>query len=321
MEAAQQALARRGLVLGLKTIRRLAYQLAKRALRIRDEQMGKYTSPSASAGPLAGKRVVVSVDGGRLRVRISEKRGRRRKKTRHRGYQAPWREPKVLTIYTIDDQGRRDRHQLPLHDGTMEDADAVFALMVGYLRLLGAADAKVLILIGDGARWIWNRVDELVSAVGIPRQRFVAIVDYYHAVEHLQKVADLRANWSPRKRKAWMNRTKKLLRAGKVEEVIQAIDKLRVGRRAKALKTEREYFNHNRDRMRYRDFERRGLPIGSGAVESAIRRLVNLRLKSNATYWLEPHAEAILHLRAATKAGRWDELTRQALQPVLGCAA
>ena len=237
------------------------------------------------------------------------------------GFKAPWREPKVLTIYAIDEHGRRDRRQLPLHDGTMNDADAVFALIVGHLRLLGAADAAVLVLTGDGARWIWDRIDKLVTAVGIPRERFVAIVDFYHAVEHLQKVADLRVSWSATKRKDWMARTKKLLRAGRMEDVIRSIDDLRVGRRAKAMETERNYFARNSERMRYRNFERRGLPIGSGAVESAVRRLVNLRLKSNATYWLEPNAEAVLHLRAVLKAGRWEELVSQVFAPPLRLAA
>jgi hypothetical protein len=320
MDVAQQALLRRGIDLDTKTIRRVTYCFARRALWLRDERT-RACGVEPTTGPLAGKRVVVSVDGGRLRVRSGERRGRRRAKSRHRGFRAPWREPKVLTIYTIDDRGRRDRRELPLHDGTMKDADAVFALIVGHLRLLGAADAAVLVLVGDGARWIWDRIDTLVAAVGIPRERFVAIVDYYHAVEHLQKVADLRVNWSAAKRKDWMARNKKLLRAGRVEQVIQAIDDLRVGRRAKAMETERNYFVRNTDRMRYRDFERRGLPIGSGAVESAVRRIVNLRLKSNATYWLEPNAEAVLHLRSVLKAGRWEQLARHAFDSAHASAA
>jgi len=53
-------------------------------------------------------------------------------------------------------------------------------------------------------------------------------------------------------------------------------------------------------------FKRRGLPFGSGAVESTIRRVVNLRLKSNSMYWLEEHAEAIFAIRAALLSDRWE---------------
>lgn len=105
-------------------------------------------------------------------------------------------------------------------------------------------------LVGDGARWIWDRIEALVNAVGIPRERFVAIVNYYHDVGLLQKVADLRARWSTAKRRDWLARTKSLLRVGRVEQVILANDDLCIGRRAKALETERNYFIRNIERMR-----------------------------------------------------------------------
>ena len=60
--------------------------------------------------------------------------------------------------------------------------------------------------------------------------------------------------------------------------------------------------------MRYKAFQDRGLPIGSGAVESAVRQVVNLRLKSNGMFWLQEHAEYLLHLCAFLRAGRWDDL-------------
>jgi hypothetical protein len=78
---------------------------------------------------------------------------------------------------------------------------------------------------------------------------------------------------------------KRVLRRGEVEEVIAAIDELCLGRLAGALATQRDYFARNADRMRYREFQQRGLPIGSGAVESAVRQVVNQRLKSNGMFW------------------------------------
>jgi hypothetical protein len=313
VDVARQGLAGRGLVLEHKTVRRIAYRFAEMALALRSERMAEQVEAPQGGGVLAGKRVVASVDGGRIRIRERPRCGRRRTKTRHRGFKAPWREPKVLTVYSIDEQGRKERRRLSLVDATMEDADAVFVLLVGHLRLLGAQDAEGLVLIGDGARWIWDRVEALVEAVGIPAHRFVAIVDYYHALEHLQHVADLRAGWSVAERRKWYRRAKRALRKGNVERVVAEIDGLCIGRRAKAIATERNYFVKNMERMRYRDFQRRGLPIGSGAVESAVRCVVNQRLKGNGCYWLEPHAEGVLHLRANLKAGRWDELVHDVL--------
>ncbi len=69
-------------------------------------------------------------------------------------------------------------------------------------------------------------------------------------------------------------------------------------------------------RLRYNCFRFRGAPLGSGAIESTIRRVINLRLKGNSIYWTEDNAEAVFQLRAAVVSGRWEEIvkhTRQAM--------
>ena len=69
-------------------------------------------------------------------------------------------------------------------------------------------------------------------------------------------------------------------------------------------------------RLRYNCFRYRGVPLGSGAIESTIRRVINLRLKGNGIYWTEDNAEAVFQLRAAVVSGRWEEIvehTREAM--------
>ena len=79
------------------------------------------------------------------------------------------------------------------------------------------------------------------------------------------------------------------------------------------MESEADYWARNRERLRYAAFRRKGLPIGSGAVESSVRRVVNLRMKGASITWTEEHAEGILHLRAHAKSGRWDELEQTVL--------
>ena len=76
--------------------------------------------------------------------------------------------------------------------------------------------------------------------------------------------------------------------------------------------TEIEYLNKHEAHLRYDWFGYRGRPRGSGAVESAIRRVINLRLKGNGIYWCEENAEAMLVLRAAVLTGRWQETMERA---------
>jgi hypothetical protein len=92
---------------------------------------------------------------------------------------------------------------------------------------------------------------------------------------------------------------------------------------AKKIRTQVQYFEARKDRMRYAAFKRRGIPLGSGAVESGIRRVVNLRLKGASMFWGGENAERMLHMRAYYKAGRWDELMLRVLHasPSGACAA
>lgn len=306
-DEAQSALARRGVVMDEKKVRRIVLAVGKEAVENRERMITQALQGKLQVGEWKGKRVVIAVDGGRLRTRVPKKRGRIPKGKKRRRFEAVWREPKIMVAYVIDEDGKRERSYPVVLDGTLENADAVFRLMVGYLKMMGADKASELTIIGDGARWIWNRIDELVRAVGIDAKRVTAVVDFYHAVEHLQDVVDLRKGWSRRQRKLWLNKHRKLLREGKVEQVTAAIKTLCKGRRSKKMRTELNYFINNAERMRYKKFESRNIPIGSGAVESAVRRVVNLRMKGNSIFWLEENGESFLHLRCAYKADRWRE--------------
>ena len=68
---------------------------------------------------------------------------------------------RLLVIDFLDTQGQPDRLRLPLYDVLLGDAEAVWALLIGSLRLLGAAYAEVVEFIADGAAWIWHRVERL----------------------------------------------------------------------------------------------------------------------------------------------------------------
>ena len=237
-------------------------------------------------------------------------RGRR---TRYKG---AWREPKLLIVYVVDAEGKLARSFAPVLDGLVRGPDAFFRLLRGYLQGLGIDQADRVLFVADGTHWIWNRVPGLVQALGLNPARVHQLIDFYHAVEHLGKVAALRKSWSAKERKAWLRKHRGWLLKGQVEAVVEAVQAICRGRRSKAITTERNYFMRNRDRMDYPRLKALGMPIGSGAVESAIRRVVNLRLKGPCIFWYKEHAEKMLMLRAYYKAGRWNLLKRMANSPL-----
>lgn len=293
-----------GVELGHKTALRLTYMVTDDALRARRRAV-RSLAEGVSGGEFAGRRVVAAVDGGRINIR-KRVAGRPRKGGRKR-FETEWREPKVLTIYVLDDDGKRDRSIPAVIDGTLGDADAVFKLLRYHLFRLGAHEAEELVLIGDGAPWIWNRGERLRENLGLDPESFHEIVDYFHVVERLGEMSKTQSHWGEDSRLDWLHAQKTRLKQGKIEE-IESVVKIIGQRLPEEMKAEPDYWARNRERLRYDVFRERGLPIGSGAVESSVRRVINLRLKGASITWTEEHAEGILHLRAHAKSGRWDEL-------------
>ena len=295
----------RGVDIDGKKICELTRRYARRAEFVRQ------TSNAVEGETLTGRRVVVSTDGGRIRIR-KKKRGPKTQKGRCR-YTTNWREPKLLIVYTVNEKGEKDASFLPVIEGTMKGPDAVFGLIKYYLKQLAVTTSEKVLFVADGARWIWNRVPALMKELGLAASQFYSLVDFFHAVEHLVKIADLRTGWKKSERNAWVKKHRRLLLQGKIGDVISSIQSICRGRRSKKLTCEKNYFVRNKCRMKYDAISSIGLPIGSGAMESAIRRVVNLRLKGASIYWLEESAEAMLMLRSFYKAGRWNVLNRSAL--------
>jgi hypothetical protein len=308
LRAGRSALSRRGIELEYKQTLRIVNAFGGRAVAQRDEWLVDILEDRAvGPGGLEGKRVVVAADGGRVRERVTRP-GRRREESGHHGFDTPWCEPKLFTVYVINGKGKVDATFRPTYDGTLDDADTACTMLVGYLKALGAAKAKQLTILGDGAKWIWGRAGDIARMVGVPAARVTEIVDWYHAVEKLGEVADAHKSWSDAARKAWLKSAKKALHAGDIDGVTACLDEIAVGRRAKEVNKHRDYFIRNAERMQYANFKAAGLPIGSGAIESAIRMIVNMRLKGTGTFWLRENVQAMLMVRSYLKAYRFDDL-------------
>src|SRR6266567_1194225 len=305
---AQDVLAARGVEVDTKTVRLIAYRYAARA------RLAQQIERTAFEDTVAGRRVVISSDGGRLRLRET-KRGPKTKKGRRR-YTGAWREPKVLIVYVVDAEGKQESRFAPFIDATLKGPDAVFALLRTYLQRLEITQADHVLFIADGAPWIWKRVPLLVQALGLAAEQVHELLDFYHAVQHLGQVAALRKDWSAKARTRWRTQQRRLLLRGQVEQVIAAVQAICRGRNSKAIRTQRDYCIKNQSRMAYATLVAMKLPIGSGAIESAVRRVVNLRLKGPSLFWCRASAEAILLLRSYYKAGRWNLLKRMATSPL-----
>lgn len=297
-QEAHEQLAQQGLVLNLKTLRRLAYRFASRARAALVQGGYRLATPTC----VKGLKVVIGLDGGRARLRQNLRQKTPKGRCR---FANPWREPKLLIIYVVDDQGRKVPTFRPILDGTFGDATALLRQLEGYLRSVQITAAQRVVFTGDGADWIWKRVGRLVKRLGLRAAQVQEVVDYYHAAEHVQKVLEAqKKHWSAGQQQWWRGRLRGLLRRGQLDALVSSLR----GLKGKVARREVKYFVKHTARMQYAVVEQAGLPIGRGAIESAIRRVVNLRLKGPATYWKQEHGEQMLLLRAYAKAGRWADL-------------
>jgi hypothetical protein len=98
-----------------------------------------------------------------------------------------------------------------------------------------------------------------------------------------------------------------------VQRVIEELKKVVSTRQGKKMKKALAYFEKHLDHMSYAAFDEMKLPVGSGHMESAVRRVVNLRFKAPGSFWKEKNVEQLMHLRAYFKAGRWDELIKRVI--------
>lgn len=120
------------------------------------------------------------------------KKGRCNPKTHRHGYVGEWKEPKLLTVYAVDESGKKVKTpEIPItNDGTYEDYQGLLKLLEMYLVDLGISQAKQVLLIGDGAAWIWHHIPTLLERLGTPTRATYQLLDFYHVRQHLQAFAD-----------------------------------------------------------------------------------------------------------------------------------
>ena len=283
-EAARLTLIDWGINISLRRIERLTYCFGKIGLSLRESKIFNLKIGNILPGnTLKGQRVVIAADGGRTRIRI-DKKGRKNSKTNRHGFTGEWIEPKVLTIYTVDEKGKKNKNgEIPIiNDGTYEDYQGFLKILEMYLVSLGINQAKQVLLIADGAEWIWKHIPPLLEKLNCPLETY-QLLDFYHATEHLQVFAD-NAFSKEAERKQWFNQNRSALKQGKINFILQDMKKISLvfaGERRKNLDREINYFikGNKEGRFNYQKISSLKLPIGSGAVESLIRQAVNLRMK------------------------------------------
>ena len=219
---------------------------------------------------------------------------------------AKTREAKLGCLFT---QTRLDAQGRPLRDeasttyvGAIESAETFGLRLYAEAVRRGVQRAARVIVLGDGAVWIWGLAEEHFPGA-------TQIVDLYHAREHVAELGKLLYGPGSGEATRWTAARTADLDAGEVERLVAALDRLRprAAEDQEAIRKAVGYFQANAERMRYASFRRQGLFVGSGVVEAGCKTIIGFRLKQSGMRWTVRGANAIIALRCAELSGRWEE--------------
>jgi hypothetical protein len=315
-EAVREELAERGLKLTIKEVHGIAKYAAQAALTYRYRELELYRAGLLPAGDGRGKRFAAMIDGGRTKIRTNtrKQKGHGKTKTQKRRFRTDWREPKQIIVFEMDEHGRMKKGTKPIIDGTFEGPNEIMEVLAMRLHQVGAADAEVVAFRTDGAPWMWERVEWVVKRVGLKKKQVSLGLDWCHAVHHISLA--LAALVGDAERARVFKKMRKWLKQGAWKKVVDGLIDLAVAQgldldldEEAPVWTEINFLERHgaAGHLDYAKFRRRHLPVGSGAIESVIRRVINLRMKGNSIFWEEENAEGMLVLRSLVLSRRWKE--------------
>lgn len=258
--------------------------------------------------------VVLGVDGCALGMQVRTKRRRRKSADDVLPPLPPvedghFREVKTGVVLLPTDRteptpGRRALVRRALVT-CLGNADQIFDHLWTKLMLLSwLGPQTVVVILGDGAEWIWNRAKLFANRC--------EILDFWHAIEKAWGYARLRYGEDSKAAARWVHCIAEDLRAGKIEAVIKRLHLLRTSSREQREKLDEliKYYTDNATRMHYDEYKRLGYGIGSGAVESAHKQVVHARLRQAGMRWSEAGARRLLALRVLLLNNEWALLDR-----------
>jgi hypothetical protein len=264
-----------------RTIERLTQQvgvLAEREESSAAERIKTWNAPAAEVTP---ERLYVAVDG----VLVHENDGHH--------------EAKTATCYWETAEGKREARYT-----VRFECAATFAAFVWVLACrCGLKTAKQVVLLGDGAKWIWDHMAPMLEGA-------ICIVDWYHATEHVRDCGKRLYGEGTTETTAWVEALKTLLWDGKVREMLTRLETQRsqtpTPTSCAALQELITYLGNQDARLAYDKFRAMGLDIGSGRVEAACKSVVSIRMKRGGMRWSRRGSQTTLSLRVARMNGQWD---------------
>lgn len=283
-----------------KEVERVSEGVGAEILGREEEKIAPALLGAAAASEEGPEILYLAADGTGVPVLRRETEGRRGKAA---DGVARTREAKLGAVFTqtaVDEEGRPVRDPgSTTYVGKIEGVEEFGGRLYAEAVRRGLNRAGKVVMLGDGAPWVWNLADLHFPGA-------VQIVDFYHAAEHLAGISRLLYPDDESLRGAWFGRARKRLKRGKVGELVVELKGFR-GRGREEMEKAVGYFEKNQERMRYDRFRRQGFFIGSGVVEAGCRSVIGKRLKQSGMHWSVRGANSIIALRCCIESRGFED--------------
>jgi hypothetical protein len=278
-----------GIILGESTIRHITEGHARRIF-----EAARHTSPGWPAQTGSSTVVIVEMDGGMVPIVEPDTT----RQDQRKGKKLQWKEARICLAHP---QGSKTL----AYGGTLQgDVGIAGQQLLACATRAGFGLNTPVHAVGDGAQWIADQVEEQFGAQGS------YLLDFYHVCEYLGAAAAPIAGEAPA-RAAWMDEQKERLKTQQAGKVLQALqphlEKDDIADSDAPVRQCHRYLSHRQDQLDYQSALARGLPIGSGEIESAHRYIVQQRLKLPGAWWRAANAEHMLALRLARANRQWND--------------
>lgn len=238
--------------------------------------------------------LMIGIDGSHAPTRPepSPRKGERGKGT--------WQEVKGFRLYLL--HGERISHLISWHQIKDDKELAADLLAIKDAGLIPEDKVRICV-IGDGALWIWNRIQEIYPDAKL-------VLDYYHCSEYLHGLAQAHYDKESQKAQEWVEATHTRLFSNQIDEVIAGIKRMKPASDVakEQIKKTVRYLSNRKDKVDYGSLKRGGYHIGSGGIESSNKFIANIRLKRSGAWWYPTNANNILKLRCAKYNGTFDQI-------------
>lgn len=222
----------------------------------------------------------------------------------HAHIDGSWHEVKTGTVFETElDAAGKDRAVRQHYVSAREPAERFGERLYAAAAERGVGGARETVVVGDGAEWIWNLADHHYPGA-------TQIVDYWHACSHIHDLAKVLYEEGSAPGERWAEERCQSLRTQGPTPLLRALRRrhARTPEQAEAIRGALRYFGNHAHRMRYPEFRRRGLKIGSGAVEAACKVVVGHRMKRAGMQWSHEGADHVLALRCLVLNKQLDKL-------------